>query len=60
MARWRQVKKYGNSVVIHFSKVDVEDLNIKEGDWMDIEDMVFQKSIPEELMKDGEPKWTQQ
>jgi len=36
--RLRQVKKWGNSLVVVLTSVDVHDLGIKEGDWMDIAD----------------------
>ena len=49
MARYRQVKKYGNTVVIPLTSADLKDLNIKEGDLIDIEDAVKTKSVPEEL-----------
>jgi len=49
MSRYRAVKKYGNSWVIALSIKDMEDLNLKEGDLIDIEDAVVNKSIPEEL-----------
>lgn len=43
MARLRLIKKYGNSWVISLTSTDITDLNIKEGDMVDIEDMVFKK-----------------
>jgi len=36
--RLRQVKKWGNSLVIVLTSVDVHDLGIIEGDWIDIGD----------------------
>jgi len=36
--RLRQVKKWGNSLVIVLTSVDVHDLEIIEGDWIDIGD----------------------
>ena len=41
MARLREVKKWGNSMVVVLSSVDVEDLKISEGDMMDIEDALI-------------------
>lgn len=37
MERYRKVKKYGNSYIISLSKVDLKDLNLKEGDEVDIQ-----------------------
>jgi len=37
MARLREVKKWGNSMVVVLSSVDVEDLKISEGDMIDVE-----------------------
>ena len=34
--RLRKVKKYGNTFVITLSKVDIKDLKIKEGHFVDI------------------------
>jgi len=36
--RFRKIRKWGNSMVVVLSSVDIKDLNIKEGDWMDISD----------------------
>ena len=36
--RLRQVKKWGNSLVVVLTSVDVHDIGITEGDWMDIDD----------------------
>jgi len=49
MVRYRQLKKYGNTWVIPLTVKDVEDLNLKAGDLIDIEDAVKKKSVPEEL-----------
>ena len=49
MSRYRQVKKYGNSFVIKLIRTDIDDLNLKEGDWIDVEDAIKKKSIPQEL-----------
>jgi antitoxin component of MazEF toxin-antitoxin module len=43
MARLREVKKWGNSLVVVLSSVDVNDLGIKEGDLLDIEDSLVNK-----------------
>ena len=51
MARYRQVKKYGNSWVISLTPNDIKDLNIKEGDEVDIEDAVCKTSISGEMKK---------
>ena len=44
--RFRQIKKWGNSMVVVLSSVDVKDLNIKEKDWMDISNALI---LSEEL-----------
>jgi antitoxin component of MazEF toxin-antitoxin module len=49
MARFRKVKKFGNSYVIALFSKDLEDLNLKEGDEVDIEEAVIKNSIPAEL-----------
>jgi len=49
MTRYRKIRKWGNSHVIVLLSQDVEDLQIKEGDLVDIEDAVINKSIPAEL-----------
>lgn len=41
MPRIREVKKYGDLMIIPLFKRDVEDLKIKIGDKVDIEDVVF-------------------
>lgn len=43
MPRIRIIKKYGNTFVIHLKPVDVTDLKIKEGDLVDIEDLIIKK-----------------
>lgn len=49
MVRYRQVKKWGNSLIILLQSIDIKDLNVKEGDWIDIEEAIIYKSIPQEL-----------
>ena len=44
--RFRRIKKWGNSMVVVLSSVDVKDLNINEKDWMDISDALI---LSEEL-----------
>lgn len=39
--RFRKVKKIGNSLGITFSKFDIKDLGIKEGDEVDISDIII-------------------
>lgn len=51
MARYRQIKRYAGMLVIKLSPTDEKDLNIKEGDYVDVEDAIFTKSIPQELKK---------
>lgn len=38
--RKREIKKYGNTFVIKLSPNDLEDLNLKEGDFVDIEEII--------------------
>ena len=38
----KKIKKYGNSLVIVFDKEDIELYGIKEGDWIELEDMLIQ------------------
>lgn len=40
-SRFRKVRKWGNSLVVIFSKSDVKDLNIKDGDMADVSDMLI-------------------
>jgi len=39
MARYREIKKYGTSLVIRINKHDLDDLKLSEGDWVDISDI---------------------
>jgi len=48
-ARYRKVNLYGGRYVIELLKADVEDLNIKVGDLIDIEDAIRKTSVPQEL-----------
>ena len=41
MARLRSIGKYGNSFVIKLTPLDMKDLQLQEGDEIDIEDMVI-------------------
>ena len=49
MGRYREVKQYAGMWVIKLIPSDIKDLNIKEGDLVDIEDAVFRKSVPQKL-----------
>lgn len=40
MVRYRKIRKWGNSFAIMLLKSDVQDLNVKEGDYLDLEDCV--------------------
>lgn len=40
MERLRKVKKWGNTHVIVLTKFDLKDLDLKEGDRVDISDLV--------------------
>jgi anaerobic selenocysteine-containing dehydrogenase len=57
MARYRQYKVISGLHCIQLKPSDVTDLNIKDGDYIDIEEAVKKTSISEELfekMKLGE------
>lgn len=54
MTRYRQVKKFGNSWAIALKTHDITDLNLKEGDFVDIEDAVRKCSIPQDLGENEE------
>ena len=43
--RYRKVNLYGNRYVIELMKTDIEDLNLKVGDMIDIEDAIKRTSI---------------
>lgn len=47
--RYRKVNLYGNRYVIELMQVDIEDLNLKIGDMIDIEDAVKRTSISKDL-----------
>ena len=49
--RFRRVNKYGNRYVIELMKSDIEDLNLKVGDMIDIEDAIKKTSISKENKK---------
>jgi len=51
MARYREVKKYAGMMVIKLSPKDMEDLNLKVGDLIDIEDAVVKTSISKSMAK---------
>jgi len=40
----KKLKKYGNSLVISFSKEEVETYGLVEGDTIDLDDMLIQKT----------------
>jgi len=41
MARYRQIKKYGNTFVIAIFHSDMKDLKLSEGDIVDLDDIVI-------------------
>jgi len=51
MARWRRIRKWGDSLVLVFSPTDVLDLGIKIGDWGDIEKMIIVDQKVKDLKK---------
>ena len=46
--RYRKINLYGKRYVIELMQVDIEDLNLKIGDMIDIEDAVRKTSISKE------------
>jgi uncharacterized membrane protein (UPF0127 family) len=49
--RYRKVNLYGNRFVIELMQVDIQDLNLKVGDLVDIEDAVRRTSISKDTAK---------
>ena len=49
--RYRKVNLYGNRFVIELMQVDIQDLNLKVGDLIDIEDAVRKTSISKDTAK---------
>ena len=43
MARYREIKKYGNTFVIPLTKPDMEDMKFKEGEMVDVEKLKLKK-----------------
>ena len=43
MKRLRQIKLYGNTYIIKLERIDITDLDLKEGDFVDISDLVKEK-----------------
>ena len=41
MVRLREVKKYGTTWIVKLEPIDIEDLGLKVGDKVDIEDVVI-------------------
>lgn len=39
--RYRQVKKWGSSLVIVIPALDCKDIGVKKGDWVDLNEMNF-------------------
>ena len=39
----KKIKKYGNGLVIHFTKEEVELYGLREGDVIELDDMFIQK-----------------
>ncbi len=42
--RLRKIKLYGNTYIIPLSKIDINDFGLKEGDLVDVEDMLIVKN----------------
>jgi formylmethanofuran dehydrogenase subunit D len=49
MARYRQIKKYGDTWVIKLNPIDAVDFNLEEGDEVEVEGML--SLIKEEVIK---------
>jgi uncharacterized membrane protein (UPF0127 family) len=49
--RYRKVNMYGNRYVIELMQIDIQDLNLKVGDLVDIEDAVYKTSISDYFKK---------
>jgi len=49
--RLREIKKYGNSHMVLLVKSDLFDLNLKEGDAVDIDDLVKSELKPVAVKK---------
>jgi len=49
--RYRRVNLYGKRYVIELMQTDIQDLNLKVGDLIDIEDAVVRTSISKDLAK---------
>lgn len=43
MTRYREIKKYGDTWIIKLNPVDAIDFQLKEGDQVDIEDIIIKK-----------------
>ena len=48
MARLREIKQWGNSLVLVFTSTDVKDLGLEEGQEIDIEDLNLNKPQEEQ------------
>lgn len=52
MARYRKIRNYGSAGwSINLLQSDIEDLNIKDGDWVDIEEAIKKTSISDEMFQ---------
>jgi len=51
MSRYREIKKYAGMYVIKLLPADMKDLNLKIGDFVDIQEAVFKTSISKENKK---------
>lgn len=47
--RLRTIKKYGNTFVIRLTRADIKDLELKEGDEVNIEDFISKKNTVKDL-----------
>ena len=49
----KQIKKFGGSLVITFSKDEVQWYKLKEGDWIDIGNIIklYKKEVKENVRK---------
>jgi len=53
MAKWRRVRKWGNSFVIMLAPTDAKDNDIIKEGWADIGDIIFKQIHPKLSLKES-------
>ena len=48
----KQIKQYGNSLIITFDKEDIDFYNLEVGDWIDLDDIIKVKQLPKNQTKE--------